>query len=379
MKFEELFEKPILKNGVEINNRVVMAPMTHFSSNCDGTISKDELKYFERRSNGPGMIVTACAYVSKNGKGFEGEPSVEDDDMIGQLTEWANVIKQNGSKAILQLHHGGRTCDPNSVINNEVVAPSNIPAEREATGGVDPIIPRELTNDEIVDIINDFAKATRRAIMAGFDGVELHGANGYLFQQFYSPHANRRTDFWGGSREKRLNFPMEVINKVKTTIEKYADNSFILGYRFTPEEPEEPGLTMADARILAERLSEKDLDYINILLNDYRSNGRREVENEENRLKSLKNVIGNRTTVIAGGSIYTPEDGVDALNKGADLVTIGRELIIEPDWVKKVQENKINNLRTEMKFEDKEDLKIPENLWNIIWNTPGWFPGVEAK
>lgn len=184
MKFEKLFEKPKFKNGIEINNRIVMAPMTHYSSNSDGTLNNDELKYIERRSNGPGMIVTACAYVSKNGKGFEGEPSVEDDSMISQLSDWANVIKKNGSKAILQLHHGGRTCDPNSVINNEVVAPSNIPAVREASGGVNPIIPRELTNEEIIDIIQDFAKATKRAITAGFDGVEIHGANGTYCNNF---------------------------------------------------------------------------------------------------------------------------------------------------------------------------------------------------
>lgn len=94
MKFEKLFEKPKFKNGIEINNRIVMAPMTHYSSNSDGTLNNDELKYIERRSNGPGMIVTACAYVSKNGKGFEGEPSVEDDSMISQLSDWANVIKK---------------------------------------------------------------------------------------------------------------------------------------------------------------------------------------------------------------------------------------------------------------------------------------------
>lgn len=169
---------------------------------------------------------------------------------------------------------------------------------------------------------------------------------------------------------------MEVINEVKSTVEKYGEESFIIGYRFTPEEP---GLTMKDARVFAEKLSEKNLDYINILLNDYRSNGRKDVEIEKNRLKSLTNVIGNRTTVMSGGSIYTPEDAIDALNMGADLVTIGRELIIEPDWVQKVYENKYDDLITEMKFENKTDLQIPENLWNIIWSSPGWFPGVNTK
>lgn len=106
---------------------------------------------------------------------------------------------------------------------------------------MNPIIPRELTNEEIIDIIRDFAKATKIAITANFDGVEIHGANGYLLQQFYSPHANRRKDRWGGSREKRLEFPMEVINEVKSTVEKYGDDFFIIGYRSTPEEP---GLTM---------------------------------------------------------------------------------------------------------------------------------------
>ena len=376
-EYKALFEPVKLPNGVQLKNRIVMAPMTHFSSNPDGTLTEAELQYIARRSKGVGMVITACVYISPNGKGFAGEPSGDRDDMIPDLRRWASVIQEQGAKAILQLHHGGRTCQPEEVPNGDVVAPSAISAEREATGGVKPRVPRALEEAEIEEIIYSFGEATRRAIKAGFDGIELHGANGYLIQQFFSPHANRRTDRWGGSAEKRLTFPMAVVNKVKEIVTAHAEQPFIVGYRFTPEEPETPGLTMEDALLLTDALANKGLDYIHVLVNDYRSKPRRGIEDNRTRLEIIKEKAGKRVPVIGGGSIFTPEEALETYQTGVEMIALARELIIEPDWVEKVQQGRETEIETTIKKDAQERLVIPEPLWNVIWSAPGWFPGTE--
>ena len=130
-------------------------------------------------------------------------------------------------------------------------------------------IARELTSIEIDEIITAFGEATRRAIEAGFDGIEIHGANTYLIQQFYSPFTNSRTDKWGGSRENRMRFPLAVLKACQEAIKKYANRPFILGYRFSPEEPSTPGLTMADTFYLVDVLAECGLDYLHVSLGEW--------------------------------------------------------------------------------------------------------------
>ncbi|MDQ1002481.1 2,4-dienoyl-CoA reductase-like NADH-dependent reductase (Old Yellow Enzyme family) [Neobacillus niacini] len=193
-KYEPLFETLTFKNGIQIKNRLVMAPMTNWSSNPDGTVTESEVKYYARRSGGVGMVITACTYVTANGKGFHGEFGGDRDELIPSLQKLATAIKEQGAKAILQIFHGGRQVPPELIPDGDVVSACNIPAE----GNGKPV-PRELSDQEVRSIIRDFGETTRRAIEAGYDGVEIHGANGYLIQQFFSPHSNRRDDHWGGS------------------------------------------------------------------------------------------------------------------------------------------------------------------------------------
>ncbi|MFP5163223.1 NADH-dependent flavin oxidoreductase [Staphylococcus equorum] len=365
-QYEELFQVLPLANGVKLKNRIIMAPMSHYSSNEDGSLSKSEIAYIDNRSNGPSMVITACAYVQPNGKGFQGEPAVDRDNMIEELQILARTIKQNGAKAILQLHHAGRTADPKVIPNEDVVAPSAIPK----TDG--DIIPRELKDVEIKETIKNFGESTRRAIEAGFDGVEIHGANGYLIQQFYSPHSNRRNDYWGGQQTKRLRFPMQVIDEVKRVVNQFSTEEFIVGYRFTPEEPMSPGLTMDDAITFIDNLVVKKLDYIHILLNDYRTQGRRGTQIDDSRLSVLSKRVPEGIPVMSGGNIYTPEEAINALEHGANLVSLAKTLILNPKWVDNVKNNKKIKLFLESSEQDK--LVIPNSLWEIIWNTPGWFP-----
>ncbi len=369
--FKPLLETFTLKQGNQLKNRLVMAPMTNFASHPDGTVSDSEIDYYVRRSKGVGMVVTACTYVTQNGKGFHGEFGADHDGMIPSLSRLASSIKEQGAKAILQIFHGGRSCPPELVPNGETVSASAVPHE-----GSD-VTPRALTESEVEEMITAFGETTRRAIEAGFDGVEIHGANGYLLQQFFSPHSNRRDDRFGGSLEKRLTFPLAVVDEVQKVVEKHAKEPFIVGYRFSPEEEETPGIIMSDTLVLVDALAEKGLDYLHVSLMDFWSNPRRGVEPTKTRIEYLLEKIGDRVPLIGVGSIHTPEEAVKALNAGVPLLALGRELIMEPDWVQKVAEGRESEIATTLSKQDQEKLVIPDYLWGAIINTPGWFPVVD--
>ncbi|USK59833.1 NADH-dependent flavin oxidoreductase [Peribacillus asahii] len=365
-------------NGIELKNRIVMAPMTNFSSNPDGTVTEAEVNYYARRSKGVSMVITACTYVTPNGKGFHGEFGGDSDEMIPSLKQLAKGIKDQGAKAVLQMFHGGRMCPPELVPNGEIVSASDIPAEKGGTSTEEPSVkPRALTESEVEEIILAFGETTRRAIEAGFDGVEIHGANGYLIQQFFSPHSNRREDRFGGSLEKRMAFPLAVVDKVKNVVKEHAQSPFIVGYRFSPEEPETPGITMADTLALVDALADKDLDYLHVSLTEFFSTARRGVDDvNKTRIEYLLETINNRVPLIGVGSIYSADDARKAFETGVPLLALGRELIIDPDWVQKVAEGREDEIVTQIDKSKQEQLVIPDPLWNAIIHTPGWFPGV---
>jgi 2,4-dienoyl-CoA reductase-like NADH-dependent reductase (Old Yellow Enzyme family) len=370
-KYLPLFDSFSLPNGAQLKNRIVMAPMTNFSSNPDGTVTDAEVKYYARRSSGVGMVITACTYVTANGKGFHGEFGGDRDELIPSLRQLATAIKEEGAKAILQIFHGGREVPSELVPDGDVVSASTVPAEGEGKP-----VPRELTAMEVESIIRDFGETTRRAIEAGYDGVEIHGANGYLIQQFFSPHSNRREDRWGGSLEKRLAFPLAVVDEVKKVVAEYAKEPFVVGYRFSPEEPETPGITMADTLTLIDALADKNLDYLHVSLQDFWSTPRRGVEDTRSRIEIIQDRVGGRVPVIGVGSIYTADDALKATQSGIPLIALGRELIIDPNWVQKVQEGKESEIVTKINKNNQQQLVIPDPLWQAIVNTPGWFPGV---
>ena len=373
--YRPLFEPFTFRNGVQLKNRIVMAPMTTFSANLDDTASDAEIDYYAARSNGPGMVITACAYVQENGKGFEGQFAVDRDKMIPSLRSVASSIKEKGAKAVLQLYHGGRLAVPHLIPNGETVSASNVaPLLDRGFYSVDKT-PRSLSDEEIIQLIHAFGEATRRAIEAGFDGVELHGASGYIIQQFFSPHSNTRTDRWGGDVEKRLAFPLAVIEEVKKVIAEHAKEPFIIGYRLSPEEPETPGITMLDTFALLDALADAELDYVHMALNDFWSKPRRGVESNRSRVELIWEHVGNRVPIIGVGSIHTPDQAIEALEKtGIPLIALGRELIMEPQWVEKIEQGKEKEIKTTINPSDQANLSIPTPLWELILKVPGWFP-----
>ncbi|WP_139490548.1 NADH-dependent flavin oxidoreductase [Brevibacillus dissolubilis] len=375
-KYQPLFEPITLRSGIQLDNRLVIAPMTHFLSNPDGSVSDDEIRFLSRRIKGLGLVITACAYVTPEGKAFHGQPAVDRDENIEGLTRLASMIKEQGAKAVLQIHHGGRLSLPALVPNGEIVSASAVEAERAAAFG-ETGKPRALEDAEVEALVTAFGEATRRAIEAGFDGVEIHGANGYLIHQFFSPHSNRRDDRWGGDLERRMAFPLAVVDAVKKAVADHAKQPFIVGYRFSPEEPETPGITMDDTLVLIDALAGKDLDYLHVSLQEFWSEARRSTDGNRPRIELIQERVGNQVPVIGVGSIHTADEALKAKESGIALVALGRELVIEPDWVEKVREGRESEIETVLKKDAQERLVIPDPLWNAIMNAPGWFP-VEA-
>ena len=367
--YAKLFEPFTFKSGAKIENRFLMAPMTTASSFENGMITTDELMYYKRRSGGVGAVITACAHVREDGK-FKSSPSISDDKFIPSLAKLAKEIKETGSKAILQIFHVGRMEPSSGLRGLQPVSASAIPAERPNAE-----VPRALESSEVEDIIKQFGEATRRAIKADFDGVEIHGANTYLIQQFFSPHSNQRDDYWGGTLKKRMNFPIEVVRSVTDAVKKYADRPFITGYRLSPEELEEPGITLQDTLSLLKELKVYPLDYFHISLGNIVQSSLRNNENENPVLKTIQDEVGDDIPIIGVGNIITPDDAVAAMDElGIPLIALGRELIIEPDWVEKVSSGNIETIHKVIEENNYENLAIPDAMWEYVKERPGWLP-----
>lgn len=341
-------------NGLSVKNRVVMSPMTTMSSFYNGMVTSDEINYYSLRAGGPGIIITGVANVSENGKGFEGELSVTTDSMIPGLTALAKAIKKDGTKAILQIFHAGRKSTSKVLRGEQPVSASAI----AATYPADSEVPRELSHEEILQIITGFGEATRRAIEAGFDGVELHGANTYLLQQFFSENSNQRSDEWGGSQKKRIKFPVAVIDSVKQAVKKHATKPFVIGYRLSPEEIETPGIRLENSLFFVDQIKEK-VDYIHLSMGSYKRTSLNDKKNKATLISQFSTHTKGVVPLIGIGSVEHPDEAEEVLQDGADLIAIGRELIREPKWVQKVAIGDIASIRTKLSPLDMDELAIP--------------------
>lgn len=357
------FMKPVtLPNGVKLKNRVVVAPMTETQSFSDGSVTRDELRYFDIHSKGMGMYITPVANVNDEGKGFEGELSVASDAMISSLKRVAQTIHANGTTAILQIFSAGRMTNSQILRGKQPVSASAVKALRP-----DAEMPRALTSDEVEQTILDFKNATIRAIKAGFDGVELHGANTYLLQQFFSPHSNRRTDKWGGSPEKRMAFPLAVIVAAQDAIRETATQPFILGYRISPEEVEKPGITLNQTLTFVKKLDNLGLDYLHVSMGNVWRTSLNDSTDQTPIILKVKQAL-TQTPLIGVGSVTTPADADKVMAAGIDLVALGRENLREPAWVEKVTNGIEETIRTKIAITDLAELGISAPLFRYLLN-----------
>lgn len=366
-KYEKLFETVTLPNGVELKNRFVLAPLTHTSSNDDGTISDVEIPYIEKRSKDVGLAINAASNVNDIGKAFPGQPSVAHDSDIEGLKRLAQAMKKNGAKALVQIHHGGAQALANLTPNGDVVAPS--PITLKSFGQQHEHDAREITPEEIEQTIKDFGEATRRVIEAGFDGVEIHGANHYLIHQFVSPYYNRRNDEWSD----HMKFPTAVIDEVLKAKSEYASDDFIVGYRLSPEEAESPGISMEITEQLINTITEKSIDYVHISLGDIHSTTREGKYAGQERLKLIHQWVDGRIPVIGIGSVFKADDALDAIKStGVELVALGREILLDYNFISKIQEGKENEILSEFDPHREDKHELPPNLWKQF--NQGFYP-----
>ena len=301
----KLFEKYVLNNNVEVPGRLVIPPLTLFSSNPDGSLSEGERKYLELRGTGVGLYILGACAVSQEGIAFSCQPRALTEKDIEFNSERAKIIKSQGALAINQIHHGGALAKkkysglspvaPSAEIANQELQKKGQYTEEDKI--------KELTDEEIKKIIKDFAYATEISLKAGFDGIEIHGANNYLIQQFYSPYTNRRTDDWGGSVEKRMNFPLKIVDACCEVREKYNRPDFIIGYRLSPEEPFEPGITMTETLELVKALVQKPIQFIHISLKSYFQKTRRGEGAGIERLKVIHEYTKGKVELIGVGRL----------------------------------------------------------------------------
>ncbi|MDQ4431276.1 flavocytochrome c [Yokenella regensburgei] len=358
---ERILSPFTLPNGVMLKNRLLMAPMTTCTGYYDGTVTSELVEYYRARAGSIGTIIVECCFVDNDGLAFPGAIGIDNDEKVAGLAKIAEAIQEKGSKAILQIYHGGRMVDPQLIGGRTPVGPSAVAAPRDGAA-----TPRALSAAEVEAMIGKFGDGVRRAIQAGFDGVEIHGANTYLIQQFYSPNSNQRDDEWGGSRDNRAKFPLAVLDITHKMARQYADDAFIIGYRFSPEELEEPGIRFDDTLYLLEKLAARGVDYLHFSLG---ASLRPSIVETEDPTPLIEKYCARRSATLAEvpvmgvGGVVNAADVTSGLDHGYDLMAVGRACIAYPDWTDRIASGE--NLELFMDSTQREALNVPQPLWRF--------------
>ena len=316
----DLFTPLSLQHGPAMKNRFMLAPLTNTQSHPDGTLSDDEFAWLTYRAEGGfGLTMTCAAHVQAIGQGFPGQLGVFGDQHLPGLTRLAAAIKAKGSIAALQLHHAGNR-SPQELIGQAPVCPSDDPE----TGA------RALTLAEVEQLREDFIAAAVRAETAGFDGVEIHGAHGYVLCQFLSPTLNRREDRYGGSPENRARLVFEIIDGIRAR----CGANFQLGLRLSPERF---GLELAEIIEVARQvLVQGKIDYLDMSLWDVAKEPVEEAFQGRSLMSYFTELDRGQVRLGVAGKIMSGAIARQCLADGADYVLIGRAAILHHDFPQKV-------------------------------------------
>ncbi len=316
-----LFDPLTFRTGLAARNRVVLAPMTNKQSHDDGSLGDDELRWLcSRAEGGFGVVMTCAAHVAKDGQGWQGELGIFDDAHLPGLTALADALRQRGAVPMVQIFHGGLRADPS--------VSGITPWSASASDGV-----REATAEDLARIVGQFADAAARAKTAGFDGVELHGAHGYLFTQFLSVEQNRRADAWGGPLANRARLLRETLRAVRDRV----GPSFTVGVRLSPENfGNAHGLDLDESLQTARWLAEDGADFLHLSL--WRALEPTAKRPGEHALPLFRAALPIDVAIIAAGALWTRTEAEAALDLGADGVALGRSAIVNRDWPLRAQD-----------------------------------------
>lgn len=334
--------EPVTVGKYKFKNRMVMAPMESRLCTVDGDVTKEMCDYYaERAKGGVAAVIVENTYVDQiAARSSLVSSGLYSDHLIAGKFKLAESIKDNGAVAILQLSHGGIQASAAAVPGVQCVGPS--PVASKFVGRV----PKELSIEEIEAIEDAFAQAARRAKQAGFDGVEIHGAHGYLICSFLSPYTNKRNDIYGGNLENRARFPRNIIRKIR----EQTGNDFLLGYRISGEEKVEGGFTIQEACKFGQMIEEQ-VDYIHVSVGNYESMATWMIsplympQAPIVDLASAMKKSVTKTKVIAVNALNA-QLGEKALENGdADLIAYGRTLVADPEMPNKIKAGRLEDIR----------------------------------
>ena len=309
--------------GLSMKNRFMLAPLTNTQSFEDGKLSDDEFTWLTLRAKGNFGITMSCAsHVQEIGKGFPGQLGIFDDKHIDGLKRLTDEIRKYESLSVAQLHHAGMR-SPEDIIGEKPVSPSE---DKETKS-------RSLSNEEVNFLRDDFINAAVRAKKSGYDGVELHGAHGYILCQFLSSSINKREDEYGGSLENRSRIIFEIIDGIRSECGK----DFLLGIRLSAERF---GIKLNESKTLCHKLiDDGKIDFLDISLWDSFKNPVEEEHKGKTLLQHFTELNRKEVLLTVAGNIRTGEDVDKIISSNVDFVTIGRAAILHHDFPNKVLEN----------------------------------------
>ena len=331
-------ESWVMRNGLVIPNRSVLAAMTNKQSHADGTLSEEEMRFLIRRAEGGfGLITTAASHVQESGQGWEGEFGVWGDHHLPGLTSLASQLKQHDSKSFVQIFHGGMRA-PSSITGQQASSASvNFISESEGSS-------RSLSINEVEETISCYIKAAQRCEAAGFDGVELHGAHGYLIAQFLGSNTNRRNDTFGGDVRQRCTFLLRIIRGIREVV----SDEFAIMVRLSPVS-DEIGITMEDTKQVIELLIKEKVDALHISCWDVFE----KQDNGQTITNELCSIYSESIPIVSTGSVWSAEDAQFVLDQGAQAVGVARVALPHPDWACMV---------TDLAYNPKQSPFTPEEL-----------------
>ena len=365
-----LFEKFTLNNHVTVPSRLAVAPLTLFSSNEDGTINDGEEQFLSQRAKGIGLYILGATLVSEEGSSYPCLPRAISEKDFPSLKKRSDIVKSQGALAITQINHGGLMANP-KISKQDVYGPSE---KGDA---------KAMTDEHIEATVKAYADATEWCIKAGCDGVEIHGANNFLIQQFFSEKTNQRNDRWGGSLVKRMAFPLRVVEAVCEVRERMNRPDFIIGYRISPEEPGDKGLTMTETIALVRALNDYPLQYLHVSQWNFNKEARRGVGAGLPRVKTIREAMNPDMALVGVGGLVTGPDLRGALATGyVDFVAVGQSIMMNPNLGELLATGQDDKVVTEIDLEKEDHYQMPDPLWKRCGKAMGWMPpvkGMETK
>ena len=337
---------PIVINGRTVTNRLSVAPMTRITATLDGRATERMTRYYERFARGGfGTVITEGIYTDQAfSQGYLHQPGMTDEAQANAWMPVVSGIKAHGALAIAQLMHAGAISQGNR-FRDGTVGPSAIqPKGTQMTfyhGKDRYALPAAITQTQIADAINGFAESAGRAIEnAGFDAIEIHGANGYLLDQFLTDYANKRADRWGGSTENRVRLILETFKAVRARVGAKVPIGVRISQGKVNDYQHKWAAAERDAEIIFGSVADAGVDFIHVT--EYEA-WKPAFTPDGTSLMHLAKRYAPKAAIFANGSLHDVERAVAALDDGADIVTIGRGALANPDFPRRLSEHDILN------------------------------------